>query len=113
MHRVRRGKLKLSGKESVDPTTLVAEQPVAPQRASDAVSFKNPDEILEACEGGTGRENSGTDKRTKDNNRKYMQVTGFGTSTRSGRSRSSCNFDRNCQLASSNDRDKTHASDQW
>ena len=40
-------KLKLSGKESADPTTLVAEQPVAPQRASDAVSFKNPDEILE------------------------------------------------------------------
>ena len=41
-------KLKLSGKESVDPTTLIAEQPVAPQRASDAVSFKKPDEILEA-----------------------------------------------------------------
>ena len=41
-------KLKLNGKESVDPTTLVAEPPVAPQRASDAVSFKNPDEILEA-----------------------------------------------------------------
>ena len=41
-------KLKLSGKESADLTTLVAEQPVAPQRASDAVSFKNPDEILES-----------------------------------------------------------------
>ena len=41
-------KLKLSGKESVDPTTLIAEEPVAPQRALDAVSFKNPDEILEA-----------------------------------------------------------------
>ena len=41
-------KLKLSGKESADPTTLIAEEPVAPQRASDAVSFKNPDEILEA-----------------------------------------------------------------
>ena len=41
-------KLKLSGKESVDPTTLIPEPPVAPQRASDAVSFKNPDEILEA-----------------------------------------------------------------
>ena len=41
-------KLKLNGKESVDPTTLIAEPPVAPQRASDAVSFKNPDEILEA-----------------------------------------------------------------
>ena len=40
-------KLKLNGKESVDPTTLVPEPPVAPQRASDAVSFKNPDEILE------------------------------------------------------------------
>ena len=35
-------KLKLSGKESADPTTLVAEQPVALQRASDAVSFKKP-----------------------------------------------------------------------
>ena len=41
-------KLKLSGKESADPTTLKPEQPVAPQRASDAVSFKKPDEILEA-----------------------------------------------------------------
>ena len=40
-------KLKLSGKESADPTTLIPEEPVAPQRASDAVSFKNPDEILE------------------------------------------------------------------
>ena len=41
-------KLKLNGKESVNPTTLEPEPPVAPQRASDAVSFKNPDEILEA-----------------------------------------------------------------
>ena len=41
-------KLKLNGKESVNPTTLVPEPPVAPQRASDAVSFKHPDEILEA-----------------------------------------------------------------
>ena len=41
-------KLKLSGKESADPTTLIAEEQVAPQRASDAVSFKNPDEILES-----------------------------------------------------------------
>ena len=41
-------KLKLSGKENADPTTLVPEPPVAPQRASDAVSFKKPDEILEA-----------------------------------------------------------------
>ena len=41
-------KLKLNGKENVDPTTLVPEPAVAPQRASDAVSFKNPDEILKA-----------------------------------------------------------------
>ena len=41
-------KLKLNGKESVDPTTLIPEPPVAPQRALDVVSFKNPDEILEA-----------------------------------------------------------------
>ena len=41
-------KLKLTGKESVDPTTLIPEPPVAPQKASDVVSFKNPDEILEA-----------------------------------------------------------------
>ena len=41
-------KLKLNGKESVDPTTLVPEPAVAPQRALDAVSFKNPDKILEA-----------------------------------------------------------------
>ena len=40
-------KLKLSGKENADPTTLIPEEPVAPQRASDAVSFKKPDEILE------------------------------------------------------------------
>ena len=40
-------KLKLNGKESVDPTSLVPEPPVAPQRASDVASFKNPDEILE------------------------------------------------------------------
>ena len=41
-------KLKLNGKESVDLTTLIPEPPVATQRASDVVSFKNPDEILEA-----------------------------------------------------------------
>ena len=41
-------KLKLNRKDSVDPTTLVPEPPVAPQRASDVVSFKNPDKILEA-----------------------------------------------------------------
>ena len=41
-------KLKLSGKDSADPTTLIPEPPVAPQRALDAVSLKNPDEILEA-----------------------------------------------------------------
>ena len=33
------------------PTTLVSEPTVAPQRASDAISFKNPDEILEAVKG--------------------------------------------------------------
>ena len=40
--------LKLSGKESVDLTTLIPEPLVAPQRALDVVSFKNPDKILEA-----------------------------------------------------------------
>ena len=40
-------KLKLNGKGSVDPTMLVPEPPVAPQRALDVVSFKNPGEILE------------------------------------------------------------------
>ena len=40
-------KLKLDGRQNVDPTTLVLEPAVAPQRASEAVSFK-PDEILEA-----------------------------------------------------------------
>ena len=40
--------MKLSGKENADPTTLIPEPLVAPQRASDAVSFKNPEEILEA-----------------------------------------------------------------
>ena len=41
-------KLKLTGKDSVDPMTLVPEPAVAPQKASDMISFKNPDEILEA-----------------------------------------------------------------
>ena len=31
----------------MDPTTLIPEPPVAPQRASDVVSFKHPDKILE------------------------------------------------------------------
>ena len=44
-------KLKLNGKDSVDLTTLVPEPVVAPQRASDAISFKKPDEILEAVKG--------------------------------------------------------------
>ena len=44
-------KLKLNGKDSVDPTTLVPETAVAPQRASDVISFKNPDEILKAVKG--------------------------------------------------------------
>ena len=44
-------KLKLNGKDCVDPTTLVPEPVVAPQRASDAVSFKKPDKILEAVKG--------------------------------------------------------------
>ena len=41
-------KLKLSGKDNADPTTLIPQPLVAPQRASDAVSFKNTDEIIEA-----------------------------------------------------------------
>ena len=44
-------KLKLSGKDNVDPTMLVPEPPVAPQRASDAISFKKPKEILKAVKG--------------------------------------------------------------
>ena len=44
-------KLKLSGKDSIDPTTLVPKPAVAPQRASDVISFKKPDEILEAVKG--------------------------------------------------------------
>ena len=44
-------KLKLSGKDSVDSTTLVPEPAVAPQKALDMISFKNPDEILKAVKG--------------------------------------------------------------
>ena len=44
-------KLKLSAKDSVHPMTLVPEPAVAPQKASDMISFKNPDEILEAVKG--------------------------------------------------------------
>ena len=78
-------KLKLNGKESVDPTTLVPEPAVAPQRASDAVSFKNPDEILEAVKeelvGKTPIQNKGIE----DNNREHLQITGLGTPTCSRR----------------------------
>ena len=44
-------KLKLNRKYNVDPTTLVPEPVVAPQRASDAISFKKPDEILKTVKG--------------------------------------------------------------
>ena len=44
-------KLKLNGKDSVDLTTLVPEPVVAPQRPSDAISFKKPNEILKAVKG--------------------------------------------------------------
>ena len=44
-------KLKFSRKDSVDPMTLVPEPAIAPQKASDMISFKKPDEILEAVKG--------------------------------------------------------------
>ena len=44
-------KLKLSGKDNVDPTTLVPEPVIAPQEAWDMISFKKPDEILKAVKG--------------------------------------------------------------
>ena len=47
-----------------------------------------------------------TDKGTQDYNCEYMQVTGFSTLTRSGRGRSSCNVNRDRQLASGNDSDE-------
>ena len=40
-------KLKLSGRDNVDPMTLVPEPVIAPQKASDMISLK-PDEILES-----------------------------------------------------------------
>ena len=43
-------KLKLSGKDNVDPTTLVPEPVIAPQKALDMISLK-PDEILESVKG--------------------------------------------------------------
>ena len=43
-------KLKLSGKDNVDPTTLVPEPAIAPQKTSDMVSLKS-DEILESVKG--------------------------------------------------------------
>ena len=43
-------KLKLSGKDNVDPTTLVPEPVIAPQKASDMISLR-PDEILESVKG--------------------------------------------------------------
>ena len=43
-------KLKLSGKDNVDPTTLVPEPAISPQKASDIISLR-PDEILESVKG--------------------------------------------------------------
>ena len=43
-------KLKLSGKDNVDPTTLVPEPVIAPQKALDIVSLR-PDEILKSVKG--------------------------------------------------------------
>ena len=43
-------KLKLSRKDNVDPTTLVPEPAIAPQKASDMISLK-PNEILESVKG--------------------------------------------------------------
>ena len=43
-------KLKLSGKDNVDPTTLVPEPAIAPQKALDIISLR-PDEILESVKG--------------------------------------------------------------
>ena len=43
-------KLKLSGKDNVDPTTLVPEPAIAPQKASDIISLR-ADEILKSVKG--------------------------------------------------------------
>ena len=43
-------KLKLSGKDNVDPTTLVPEPAIAPQKASDVISLKL-NEILKSVKG--------------------------------------------------------------
>ena len=74
-------KLKLNGKDRADQTTLVPEPAVAPQRALDAISFKRPDEILEAVKGELEGENSVADKGTTDHGCKHLQITGFGTPT--------------------------------
>ena len=42
-------KLKLSGKDSVDPTSLVDDVPIGPQTASEIVSMK-PQEVMEVVE---------------------------------------------------------------
>ena len=42
-------KLKLMGKESVDPTSLVDDLPIGPQMASEIVSIK-PQEVMELVE---------------------------------------------------------------
>ena len=43
--------VEVDRKDSVDPTTLVSEPGVTAQKASDMISFKNLDEILEAVKG--------------------------------------------------------------
>ena len=52
------------------------------------------------------RENSNADKGTKDHGCEHLQITGFGTLTRSRCGWPPCNIDRNCQFASSYDCDK-------
>ena len=99
-------KLKLSGKESVDPTTLIAEEPVPPQRASDTVSFKNPDEILEELKEELAGKTPLQIKELKITIANLCRSQALAPSTCSGRGRSSCNIDRDRQLASGNDGDE-------
>ena len=65
-------KLKLSGKDNVDPTTLVPEPAIAPQKASDMISFKKPDEILESVKGELQGKTPCTSKGTEDHDCEHL-----------------------------------------
>ena len=96
-------KLKLSGKDSVDPTTLVPEPAVAPQRASDMVSFKNPDEILKAMKGELEGKTPVQIKESKITIANICRSQALAHRHAADAARPPRNANRHCQFTSSHD----------